>query len=96
MLGMIEVRRRRECQRMRWLDGITDVIDMNLSKLQEMVRDRKSWHAEVHEIGHNWVTEQQRDSKYPSSLGYMPSSMKLMFWRRWTSLRIIRTDCKLV
>ena len=48
MLGKIESRRRRRCQRMRWLDGITDAMNMNLGKLCEMVRDRKAWHAAVH------------------------------------------------
>ena len=48
MLGKIEGKRRREWQRMRWLDSITDSMDMNLSKLQEIVEDRRSWCAVVH------------------------------------------------
>ena len=50
MLGKIEGRRRRGQQRIRWLDGITNAIDMNVSKLQEMVRDREVWCAEVHGV----------------------------------------------
>jgi len=47
-LGKIEGRRRRGGQRMRWLDGIADSMDMNLGKLQKMVRDREAWHAAIH------------------------------------------------
>ena len=70
MLGKIEGRRRRGHQRMRWLDGITDAMNMNLSKLQEMVRE--AWHAAVHGVAELDTTErlnnnnQFRDTHIPA------------------------------
>ena len=55
MLGKTEGRRRRRRQRTRWLDGLTESMDMDLSKIQEIVKDREAWHAAIHGVAKSWM-----------------------------------------
>ena len=59
MLRKIQGRRRTGCQRVRWLDGIINAMDVNFSRLREVVWDREAWHVAVHGVRHDWLTEQQ-------------------------------------
>ena len=71
MLGMIEGGRRRGRQRMRWLDGISDSMDINLSKLQELVMDREAWRSAVHAVEHNQLTELKNNFTQTNYRHYM-------------------------
>ena len=75
MLGKIEGKSRRGWQRMRWLDSITESMDMNLSKFQEIVKDRGAWHSAVHEVAKSWT----RVSDWTSTTNqHFPTALKIL------------------
>ena len=91
MLGKIEGKRRREQQKMRWLDSITDLMDMSLNKLQEIVKERGAWHASVSGVSKSWT--QLSNWTTTSECSYMFISESRFYWGICPHQRTVRTEC---